>query len=164
MSYAFSHEETATFLQQALPFAPAPETLARLEAHLEGWVAGLRLLALALQNRSDPQEIEQVLAAFTGGHRYLHDYFAGEVLGSQSETLQSFLLQTSILSRMCPSLCDAVTGEMIARRSWKLLSARASFCNRLTAPDRGIAIICSLPRLCGPRLSDNLGRRPCSWV
>ncbi|QBD75734.1 hypothetical protein EPA93_06820 [Ktedonosporobacter rubrisoli] len=107
----FSHEETATFLQQALPFAPAPETLARLEAHLEGWVAGLRLLALALQNRSDPQEIEQVLAAFTGGHRYLHDYFAGEVLGSQSETLQSFLLQTSILSRMCPSLCDAVTGR-----------------------------------------------------
>ena len=36
------------------------------------------------------------------------DYLVEEVLGQQSESLQTFLLRTSILDRLCGPLCDAV--------------------------------------------------------
>src|SRR5262249_15892134 len=63
-----------------------------------------------LQGKSEREEIEQALAGFSGGHRYLLDYFALEVLASQPEALQLFLLQTSLLGHMTASLCNAVTG------------------------------------------------------
>ncbi|QBD76840.1 hypothetical protein EPA93_12825 [Ktedonosporobacter rubrisoli] len=107
----FSPAEIAAFLQQALP-APLPvETLGSLETHLEGWPAGLRLLTLALQGKSQPEEIAQVLAAFTGSHRYVLDYFVLDVLSTQPEGRRRFLLQTSLLGRMTPSLCNAVSGR-----------------------------------------------------
>jgi LuxR family maltose regulon positive regulatory protein len=38
------------------------------------------------------------------------DYLVGEVLSLQPESVQRFLLHTSILERMCGPLCDAVVG------------------------------------------------------
>src|SRR5262249_16138157 len=64
----FSHEEMRAFLQQALHFPLSAATIARLEARMEGWVTGLHLLALALQGRKDPQELEPMLVTSTGGH------------------------------------------------------------------------------------------------
>jgi LuxR family maltose regulon positive regulatory protein len=107
----FSPEEMTAFLHQALPVQLPKEQLQSLEARLEGWPTGLRLLALALQGKSERQEIEQVLARFSGSHRYLLDYFALEVLSSLPEARRIFLLQTSLFGRVTASLCDAVTGE-----------------------------------------------------
>jgi LuxR family transcriptional regulator, maltose regulon positive regulatory protein len=107
----FSLEETQTFLRQALPFPLDASAIARLEARTEGWVAGLRLLALALQERKDPQDLEYVLMTFTGGHRHILEYLVADVLSSQPELLQEFLLQTAFLNRLTGSLCDAVTGR-----------------------------------------------------
>ncbi|MFL5655368.1 MAG: LuxR C-terminal-related transcriptional regulator [Ktedonobacteraceae bacterium] len=107
----FSLEETQTFLQQTLPFSLSAEAISRLEARTEGWVAGLRLLALALQGRKDPRDLEHMLVTFTGSHRHILEYFVADVLSSQPEPLQEFLLQTSVLSRLTGSLCDAVTGR-----------------------------------------------------
>src|SRR5262249_41566812 len=39
---------------------------------------------------------------------FVLDYLVEEVLGQQSESIQHFLLRTSILERFCGSLCDAV--------------------------------------------------------
>jgi LuxR family transcriptional regulator, maltose regulon positive regulatory protein len=39
------------------------------------------------------------------------DYLTEEVLRQQTERVRTFLLQTSLLERLCGSLCDAVTGE-----------------------------------------------------
>ena len=107
----FSLAETQTFLQQTIPFPLSAEAIARLEARTEGWVAGLRLVALALQGRQEPQEVEQFLVTFAGSHRHILEYLAAEVLSSQPESLQEFLLQTSFLSRLTGSLCNAVTGQ-----------------------------------------------------
>src|SRR5260221_6849708 len=106
----FSPEEVTSFLHQMVPVPLPTEKLESLAAHLEGWPTGFRLLALALQGRSEPQEIEHVLGGFSGSHRYLLDYFALEVLVSLPEARQNFLLQTSLLGRVSASLCDAVTG------------------------------------------------------
>ena len=105
----FSLEETQAFFQQTLRVSLSPEAIARLEERTEGWVAGLRLVALALEGRQKPTETEQFLATLAGEHRHILEYLTGEVLANQPESLQIFLLQTSVLNRLTASLCDAVT-------------------------------------------------------
>ena len=48
------------------------------------------------------------IQSFTGSHRFVMDYLLEEVLQQQSESIQAFLLHTSMLDRMCGSLCEAI--------------------------------------------------------
>lgn len=52
---------------------------------------------------------------FTGGNRYIVDFLADEVIGSQPQPIQQFLMRTAALSRFTAPLCDAVTGTVNAR-------------------------------------------------
>src|SRR5438045_7852981 len=52
-----------------------------------------------------------MLLTFTGSHRHILEYLVADVLSSQPERLQEFLLQTAFLNRLTGSLCDAVTGR-----------------------------------------------------
>src|SRR3954470_10541160 len=86
-----------------------PDRLVRaLCARTEGWGAGLRLAALSLQGRSDP---EHFVSRFAGDDRAVGDYLLAEVLDRQSPELRDFLLRTSIVDRVCGDLADALTGE-----------------------------------------------------
>jgi LuxR family maltose regulon positive regulatory protein len=107
----FSLAETQAFLQLALPFSLPPEIVAQLDARIEGWAAGLRLVALALQGRHDFPAIEHFLATFSGSHRRIVEFLAADVLAAQPEQVQQFLLQTAFLHRLTASLCNAVTGR-----------------------------------------------------
>jgi LuxR family maltose regulon positive regulatory protein len=104
----FTEDETAQFLNAVMRLELAPELVADLEARTEGWVAGLQLAALSLSGRSDQKGF---IASFTGGNRHLVDYLLEEVVERQPEELQSFLLCTSILERLCGSLCDYILGR-----------------------------------------------------
>src|SRR5258708_23036798 len=107
---AFSREETLCFLQQTLPF-DLPETmLAQLDEHITACIPALRLSTLGFQGHTTPSDIQRLLSSFTGRHRYLLAYFSPEVLSAQAAHVQTFLLQTSPLQRLCASLCDSVTG------------------------------------------------------
>jgi LuxR family maltose regulon positive regulatory protein len=107
----FSLEETRAFLKQALPFQIPAEAIERLAKRTEGWAAGLRLVALALQGKSKPGELEQYLDTFTGSSRLIHEYLVADVFNAQPEAIQRFLLQASILNRLNGPLCDAITGR-----------------------------------------------------
>ena len=61
-------------------------------------------------SRTPPSFIQ----AFTGSHHFVLDYLLEEVLQRQSDTVQTFLLRTSILDRMCGPLCDAVVQDASA--------------------------------------------------
>jgi LuxR family maltose regulon positive regulatory protein len=50
-----------------------------------------------------------IIAAYAGDDRHLVDYLTAEVLARQPAELRSFLLRTSILTRLSAPLCDAVT-------------------------------------------------------
>ena len=67
-----------------VPLTPAD--VAALEARTEGWVAGLQLAALSLQDR--PAASERFIAAFTGSHRFVVDYLVDEVLARQPAQVQ----------------------------------------------------------------------------
>jgi LuxR family transcriptional regulator, maltose regulon positive regulatory protein len=104
----FTAEEAGALLAEAVEPELPHAAVAALAARTEGWVAGLQLAALSLRGRSDPAEF---VATFGGGHRYVLDYLTEEVLARQPEQLVSFLLETSVLERLCGPLCQAVTGR-----------------------------------------------------
>ena len=106
----FSMQEGIDFLEMNVPHPLQPGAAGRLVTRTEGWPAGLRLAALALQGRPDPQDQTRFLDTFTGGHGPLLEYLVEEVLASQPEGIQNFLLQTCFLTRLNGSLCQAVTG------------------------------------------------------
>lgn len=104
----FTPDEAAEFLNQVMGLNLSRAEMAALEAHTEGWIAGLQLAALSMQGRSDTAAFVE---AFTGSHRFVLDYLVEEVLLRQPDRVRTFLLQTSILGRLSGSLCAAVTGQ-----------------------------------------------------
>ncbi len=102
-----TNEEAASFLNRMMGLNLTTENVAALEKRTEGWVAGLQLAALSMKGRSD---VAGFIKAFTGSHIYIAEYLVEEVLQRQPDEVQRFLLQTSILDRINPALCEAVTG------------------------------------------------------
>src|SRR6266516_4620804 len=101
----FTPSKAAGFLNQVMRLNLSAENIAALETRTEGWIAGLQLAALSMQGQQDTTSF---IKSFTGSHHFVLDYLLEEVLQQQSESLQTFLLRTSLLDRLCGSLCDAV--------------------------------------------------------
>jgi LuxR family maltose regulon positive regulatory protein len=101
----FTPDEAAAFLTEVMGLPLAAEQIAALEARTEGWIAGLQFAALAMRDRTD---LTEFIAAFTGSNRFVMDYLTDEVLDRLPAHLQTFVLQTSILDRLCGPLCDSV--------------------------------------------------------
>jgi LuxR family maltose regulon positive regulatory protein len=101
----FTGAEADSFLNQSMGLDLTLEDIAELEARTEGWIAGLHLAALSLQGHTDRTDF---IRSFAGDDRHVMDYLVGEVLSLQAESVQRFLLNTSILERMSGTLCDAV--------------------------------------------------------
>jgi len=101
----FTPAEAAEFLNRVMGLNLSAEDIASLENRTEGWIAGLQLAAISMQGRRDAARF---IKSFTGSHHFVLDYLVEEVLQQQSESVQAFLLRTSILDRLCGPLCDAV--------------------------------------------------------
>lgn len=101
----FTETEAAHFLQQSMNLALSPHQIAALEKRTEGWIAGLQMAALSMQNRDD---MARFIDGFTGSHRFIMDYLLEEVLNQQSAEVKDFLMETAVLDRLCADLCDAV--------------------------------------------------------
>ncbi|MFN2229033.1 MAG: LuxR C-terminal-related transcriptional regulator [Anaerolineae bacterium] len=111
----FTAEEAAAFLSQTMHLTLSPQIVEALEARTEGWIAGLQLAALALQDMATRQgglaDTRTFIAAFSGDNRYVLDYLVAEVLQRQPPASRDFLRRTVVLDRLTAPLCDAVTGH-----------------------------------------------------
>jgi LuxR family maltose regulon positive regulatory protein len=101
----FTRSEAAGFLIQVMGLNLSSEDIALLETRTEGWIAGLQLAAISMQGHKD---VTNFIKSFIGSHHFVLDYLMEEVLQQQSESIQTFLLRTSILDRLCGPICDAV--------------------------------------------------------
>jgi len=101
----FTHVEIAAFLNDMMGLTLSARDITAMEARTEGWIAGLQLAALSMQGCKD---IHRFVSEFTGSHHHVMDYLAEEVLKSQPKKVGAFLLQTSVLDRLCGPLCEAV--------------------------------------------------------
>jgi LuxR family maltose regulon positive regulatory protein len=99
----FTQAETAQFLNELMQLNLSLDDVAQLEKHTEGWITGLQLSALSLQNvPSAASLIEHI----SGDDRFIADYLIEEVLSAQTGEIQHFLLHTSILNQLNADLCD----------------------------------------------------------
>ncbi len=101
----FTETECAAFLENTTGLAVKEESLSNLLLQTEGWGVGLRLVSLQLRHLDDP---DRFLRELRGGVQHGRDYLLKEVLAQRSPRIRSWMLQTSILNRFCPDLCDAL--------------------------------------------------------
>ena len=101
----FTRDEAAQFINQVMGLELLPADVTALTSRTEGWIAGLQLAALSMRGRED---FASFVAAFTGSNRFILDYLVEEVLQSQPDSVQTFLLHTAVLDRLTAPLCDAI--------------------------------------------------------
>jgi LuxR family transcriptional regulator, maltose regulon positive regulatory protein len=109
----FTPEEAAAFLGEVMSLDISAGDIAALEGVTEGWIAALQLAALSMRERKD---ISGFIRTFSGTHRDVFDFLAEEVLERQTDQVQTFLLETSILDSLSGPLCDALTGRNDGQR------------------------------------------------
>ena len=107
-SLCLSPDETATYILQKRQLPLDLADIESLHERTEGWISGIYLATLSLQRHSDPAAF---IASYNGSNPALDEYFAEDVLARQTGQCQQFLLQTSVLTRFCPALCNAVSGR-----------------------------------------------------
>ena len=114
----FTPAEAADFLNRVMGLNLSEEDIGALKARTEGWIAGLQLAAISMQGHQDTSSF---IKAFTGSHHFVLDYLLEEVLHQQPESIQAFLLRSSILERMCGSLCEALFPDTHGQQTLELL-------------------------------------------
>jgi len=100
----FLADEAEAFVNDELDLGLSETDIEALLDQAEGWIAGLHLVSLTLQDDNRPP-------AISGRHRFIADFLREDVLDRLPETTRTFLLQTGIVDRLCGSLCDAITGS-----------------------------------------------------
>ena len=117
---AMGREEASSLLEGAgaeLGEASIHELLQRTE----GWPAGLYIAALAIKAGTRRSEVG---FTFTGDDIFMGDYLRSELLDRVSGAVASFLTRTSVLDRMCGSLCDAILDGEGSQRLLERLESR----------------------------------------
>lgn len=101
----FSVDEAGLFFERALG-APLPGAAVQsLDERAEGWVAGLRLAALSLQDGADPVALA---CAFRGTQHHILDFLLEQVMAQQPRCVVEFLACTAPLEMLCAPLCSEV--------------------------------------------------------
>ena len=134
----FTAEEATAFLVGELGHPVTPSLASALEGAVEGWAVGLRLAALALQGgatSSDPVAEQALAANLASGRAFVLEYLAREVLERLPPEITAFLLETSVLDPLCPSLVDAVRGSDDARERLREVAERGLFLSAAGAPE-----------------------------
>jgi len=105
---SFSKKEIFDFIDKTTGFELTDNDLDALAGRTEGWPVGLQMTALSIQGS---QDVSGFVRSFAGSNRFILDYLFDEVLDGLSSELEEFLLKTSILDRLCDTVCNAVTGR-----------------------------------------------------
>lgn len=119
---AFDTEE-ARALFEGMHVSVGEREIEQIVADSEGWAVGLYLIALARQGERTAVPSEPVPGE-RQSERYLLDYVRSQVLSEFDAAHRAFLLDTSILEELRPSLCEAVTQDPSAPEILADLQAR----------------------------------------
>ncbi len=103
----FSNEETEAFFKEVIPVKLSVEALHEITRQVEGWVGGLQLLGLSLQDKDVPKDIGAVLTRVS---REAADYLTNEIMEDQPPDIRNFLQATAFLDRFNAEVAAEVTG------------------------------------------------------
>jgi LuxR family transcriptional regulator, maltose regulon positive regulatory protein len=117
-------EREAKLLLEAAGVELGVSELSELTERTEGWPAGLYLAALSMQAGA-PSSASA--AGFSGGDRFVSEYFRSELLSRLPAAEAQFLKYTSVLDRMSGGLCDAVLESTRSADTLESLERRNCF-------------------------------------
>ena len=129
---AFRADEAAALFAQ-LHVDVSPAHLELLVERTEGWAAGLRLVALHLQGRTD---VDAAVAAFSGDDHSVAGYLVSEVLDHQPAELVEFLQTISTVDLVNADLADTLTGRDDSAQVLAELAASHLFVQTMDRPGR----------------------------
>jgi LuxR family maltose regulon positive regulatory protein len=135
MDLRFDVDQVNTFLNDVMQLDLPADATAALDAHTEGWPAGLQLAALSMHGMASEQA-QRFIATFSGTDRNVLSFLSEEVLQRQPAEVQTFLQLTSILPYLSAPLCAAVTGKQNSQRILEKLSSDNLFTIRLDKDGR----------------------------
>ncbi|WP_190079904.1 LuxR C-terminal-related transcriptional regulator [Streptomyces longisporoflavus] len=161
---AFDDRETTALLAQHGIDVPK-QTVSALRRRTDGWAAGLRLAAMSMERRSDP---ERFVAQFAGDDEAIASYLIEEVLDLQPDGMRRLLLTTSVLDHVNAELAVELSGED-AGRHFAALVRENSFlqpvgqgwyrCHQMFADVLRMCLRHETPGLVAP-----LHRRAAAWL
>lgn len=102
----FEPKQIECLFQSAVKVQLSDELINRISELTEGWISGVQLAILCLQ---DGRDSENLLRDFHGRNQFVSSFLSDKIFNSQTEEIQAFLLRTSVLDRMNSSLCRVVT-------------------------------------------------------
>lgn len=123
----FTLEEGSRLVENVALGAIDDAVMSQLLHTADGWAAAIYVAAIGLD--ANPN------ASSTSGPtgRHLSDYLLEEVLGREPEHRRRFLLETSILDRLTPARCNAVTGRHDSSEVLRDLERSNQFISRVGA-------------------------------
>ena len=129
---AFTLPETAELFTALGEDRLTTSEVERLWRQTEGWVAGLRLAAAGLKDRTD---IPAAVAEFSGRTAMVADLLADELLHRAPKELSEFALRTSVADVLDAELCDALSGRSDSAELLRRMEADLQFVTA-TGPSR----------------------------
>lgn len=124
----FTLDETRRYFAENAGLELGTADLQRLVELTEGWAAGIQLTSLSPSMKSEPSK---TLISLSTGSRAISRYLQEIIFDQLDEETLFFLMQTSILERLCGPLCEAVTGTDIGQETLERLEARKLFLHAL---------------------------------
>lgn len=121
----FTHDEAHAWFSATSATSLKKETLHRLISVTEGWIAGMKMAALAPHGHTDNE------GSLRASSRSVSRYLDEVVFAPLPAEVFGFLLQTSLLNRLHPALCDAVTGLHNGEEMLAWIAARNLFLSTL---------------------------------
>ena len=120
----FTDSESEEFFRNTAGVQIESTLAARLNERAEGWVAGLQLASLGMKGEDGAAAVAE---RFSGMNRNVVEFLESEVLARLDADTSQFLLETSILARMCTGLCNFITNRTDARARIDALEAANLF-------------------------------------
>ncbi len=101
----FTEKEIRSLLKNIYKTTLSSKELKELTLHTEGWATGLQMI---LQH-TKAEKIKNTLNNYLESDVPLFDYFANEILKSETEKTRKFLLKSSLLECLSPDACCAIS-------------------------------------------------------
>ncbi|WP_297707999.1 LuxR C-terminal-related transcriptional regulator [uncultured Eudoraea sp.] len=107
---AFSKNDIHLLFQKSFGQALSDKTAELLFERTEGWIVGLRLAILSVNN---VEEANNLLANFRGDTFEVSEFILAEILNKESEEIQNLLIISSLFDRFCAELLDEVLPDLL---------------------------------------------------
>lgn len=105
----FTDDETAEFLERTWGGPLDPAVMDTIQHSLEGWIAGLRMVALSVEAKDNPEALSRMLLE---ENHMVAGYILDEVLRQQTPDVQRFLLRLSVTEQFNESLSQALVCDV----------------------------------------------------